>query len=538
MQNFSVSSSSVEEVVQPNIAVQRVALQKTSATVLFSALKGSTNGLVSDRILIDEHATNLKTDDRTEIQMLINVANSTGRERVGFVLYQNDRLFPSKNYRNRLEENNSNQIISGNAHGTMINHVKIALSPQYNSSKFLLHNYACVFWDYSQNDWNTSGCTKEKDLSELLKCSCNHTTNFAVLMSFKINYKYLKPLKIVSYIGCGLSIGGLTSTIVFQIHTRKTRKMSTTIILVSLCSSMLIFNIIFISGIENSNANKSNSAISAPNTMLESDEEHPLANSWCTAVAALLHYFLLATFMWTTLNSVQLYLLTIKTQRHFHRNYSLIMLLTGWGTPALLVSITLAVTVENSNYRQEEFCWLEALEPDGTFSAEKPMLWAFLLPVAVILLFNFTVFMKITIFVIWKENKHLTSTKRKSYMMKIFGTLSIAVVLGITWILGYLMLIDHEQTNTAFSYLFCIFNATQGLQIFVFHVLATPTGKKKIGEVFASLSEMRLYLHSKTYYLLDMLHIKSPNESFRFSGSRRNVDNLSMSSSNEEMWQR
>lgn len=107
--------------------------------------------------------------------------------------------------------------------------------------------------------------------------------------------------------------------------------MSTILFFVSLCSSMLVFNIIFISGIENSNANKHHDAISASNQMLTSDEEGPPENVWCTVVAALLHYFLLATFVWTALNSVQLYLLLIKTQLRFPRFYSTVMSLTRWG---------------------------------------------------------------------------------------------------------------------------------------------------------------------------------------------------------------
>lgn len=51
-------------------------------------------------------------------------------------------------------------------------------------------------------------------------------------------------------------------------------------------------------------------------------------------------------------------------------------------------------------------CWLAALDQDWNFSAHKPMLWSFLLPVALILLFNISIFIKIT--VIWKKNKNLT----------------------------------------------------------------------------------------------------------------------------------
>uniref|UniRef100_A0ACB8FH19 Uncharacterized protein n=1 Tax=Sphaerodactylus townsendi TaxID=933632 RepID=A0ACB8FH19_9SAUR len=442
MQNFSVSNTSTLEVVQSNIAVRKVSPQEPSATILFSAMKGSTDSLVSDRIKVDEQATGLKTDDRTEIQLFINITstNFTGTERVGFVLYQNDRLFPSKIYKTQLEENYSNQIISSNVNGTMVNNVKIALNPHYNRSEFRLYNYACVFWNYSLNDWDTAGCIKEADSSKLLRCSCNHTTNFAILMSFRINYKYARPLEILSYIGCGLSIAGLTCTIVFLILIRKQRRTSITLMVLSLCSAMLIFNIIFISGIENTNASKNADENSAANAMLQSDKEGPPANDWCTAVAALLHYFLLATFMWTGLNAVQVYLLLIEAKRHLFRHYIAIMSLTGWGVPALFVSITLGATYSNSNYRQEEF------------------------------------------------------TKKKSIIKNILATLSIAITLGITWIVGYLMLIDHEKTNIVFSYVFCIFSATQGLQIFVFQVLTTTIFRKKVTHLFEAYQNSRMWI--------------------------------------------
>lgn len=53
-------------------------------------------------------------------------------------------------------------------------------------------------------------------------------------------------------------------------------------------------------------------------------------------------------------------------------------------------------------------CWLAALDQDQNFSIKKPMLWSFLLPVALILLFNIIIFIKIIVSVIWKENKDLT----------------------------------------------------------------------------------------------------------------------------------
>ncbi|KAM6097721.1 adhesion G-protein coupled receptor G7 [Theristicus caerulescens] len=526
MEEFSLTGN----ISQPNIAIQSAPLKLSSSTILFSAQKDTSLGYYqSTKLEIQENVPGLIGDLNTEVQILFNIINSSSSDngRVGFVLYQNDKLFQSRIYQSR--NSFSKQIVSGNIDGGRTSSVEIAFSPKYNTSELQLRDHACVFWDYAVDDWSTAGCAKARD--QFLRCRCNHTTNFAVLMAFQIKYKYAKPLEYISYIGVGLSIAGLVITILFQIFTRKTRKLSVTWMLVSLCFSMLIFNIIFISGIENQNArNHSSNTTSyyqqylpydaASNTLLTSDMVDPPADSWCTVVAVLLHYFLLATFTWTALNSARLYLLLLRALKPLPGHFLVTMAGIGWGIPAVVVAITLGATYREGkalNYRQEEFCWLAALDQNQNFSMQKPMLWSFLLPVALILLFNISIFIKITVSVLWKKNKNLTRNKKDSFMKKMIGTISIVVVLGITWTIGYLMLISHEETNLVFSYLFCILNATQGLQICILYTFRSPIFKKKVSEVFRVfwVPEVPLYLHSKTYTLSKSESAKHPQETFR-----------------------
>ncbi|XP_030331910.1 adhesion G-protein coupled receptor G7 [Strigops habroptila] len=512
MEEFSLTSN----ISQTNVAVQSAPLKLSSSTILFSAQRDTTLEYYQPTTLeIQENVPGLIAAINTEVQILFNIINhsSSGNGRVGFVLYQNAKLFQSRIYQTRRSF--SRQIVSGNIDGGRTSSVEIAFSPKYNISELHLRDHACVFWDYTVNDWNTAGCAKGRD--QFLRCRCNHTTNFAVLMAFQIKYKYAKPLEYISYIGVGLSMAGVIITILFQIFTRKTRKSSVTWMLVSLCFSMLIFNIIFISGIENRNArNHSDSTTShyqqylpydtISNTLLTSDLVDPPADSWCTAVAVLLHYFLLATFMWSALNSAQLYLLLLRAMKPLPEHFLITMSVIGWGIPAVVVAITLGATYREGralNYRQEEFCWLAALDQNQNFSVKKPMLWSFLLPVALILLFNIITFITISVSVIWKKNKNLTRNKKDSFMKKMVGTISIEVVLGITWTIGYLMLISHEETSLFFSYLFCILNATQGLQICILYTFRSPAFKNKVSKVFLVIWVTRVspYLHSKTYYV-------------------------------------
>lgn len=117
---------------------------------------------------------------------------------------------------------------------------------------------------------------------------------------------------------------------------RNVRKTSVTWVLVSLCASMLIFNLLFVFGIENSNKNVKKS--DSDTGMTDSDRNEMLMqdtvdvwNPTCTAVAVLLHYFLLVTFTWTALSAAQLYFLLIRTMKPLPQHFILFISLIGWG---------------------------------------------------------------------------------------------------------------------------------------------------------------------------------------------------------------
>lgn len=410
----------------------------------------------------------------------------------------------------------------------------MVFNPTYDKREFQLYSYACVYWNILKKDWDTAGCQKSVNAMGFLGCQCNHTTNFAVLMSFKKDYKYPKSLDILSNIGCALSIAGLAITILFQILTRKIRKTSVTWVLVSLCISMLIFNLLFVFGIENSNKNlkTSDSNIDAnpnENKIPETDTiETP--NPSCTAIAALLHYFLLGTFTWNGLSATQLYFLLIRTMKPLPRHFIVIISLVGWGVPAIIVGVTIGIIYALSgnksywelDYRQEEICWL-AIPKNNDF-ARSPLLWSFIMPVTIILITNIAIFVIITVKVLWKNNQNLTSTKKVSSLKKVLSTLSIAVVFGVTWIFAYAMLINNDDIRIVFSYIFCLFNTTQGLQIFILYTVRTKVFQNEASKILKSLSSSfdrakpmpsmtRLKLRVRMYNMLRS--IPSLNERFR-----------------------
>lgn len=116
---------------------------------------------------------------------------------------------------------------------------------------------------------------------------------------------------------------------------RKVRKTSVTWVLVNLCISMLIFNLLFVFGIENSNKNKTSDGdihdIDFKNNDVPQTDTINIPNPTCTAIAALLHYFLLVTFTWSALSAAQLYFLLIRTMKPLPQHFILFISLIGWG---------------------------------------------------------------------------------------------------------------------------------------------------------------------------------------------------------------
>nr|XP_034371182.1 adhesion G-protein coupled receptor G7 [Arvicanthis niloticus] len=534
MEDYSFSLGD-ETIVEPNIAIQSVNRDGTTgSSVLFSVQKGSSDSLVSGGTSVNKTASGLNPDGQTELQILLKTTENNSS--CGFVVYQNPKLFQSKTF--TATSDFSQKIISSKINASERAQkdvsVHMVFNPTYDKREFRLHSYACVYWSFSKNDWDTFGCQKIVNTTGFLGCQCSHTTNFAVLMSFKKDYKYPKSLDILSNIGCALSIAGLALTILFQILTRKIRKTSVTWVLVSLCTSMLIFNLLFVFGIENSNKNlktrDSNIDTNPENNEIPESDTIETPNPSCTAIAALLHYFLLVTFTWNGLSATQLYFLLIRTMKPLPPHFIVTVSLVGWGVPAIIVGITIGIIYAVSgnksywelDYRQEEICWL-AIPKNNDF-ARSPLLWSFIMPVTIILITNIAMFITITVKVLWKNNQNLTSTKKVSSLKKVLSTLSIAVVFGVTWIFAYAMLINNDDIRIVFSYIFCLFNTTQGLQIFILYTVRTKVFQNEASKVLKSLSSSfdrskkmpsitPLNLRVRMYNMLSS--IPSLNERFR-----------------------
>ncbi|XP_067676165.1 adhesion G protein-coupled receptor B3-like [Haliotis asinina] len=343
----------------------------------------------------------------------------------------------------------------------------------------------CSFLDYSQSQrysrsgvWATKGCYEMSRDDDVVVCSCNHTTNFAILMSpvdTEIG-EHRQVLELISIVGCCISLFFLLLTIIlysmvwrYMVKTQVSRIKS--ILLMHLCATLIISYTLFLAG-ANYTDNK----------------------DVCIAVAALLHYFFLVVFCVMLAQGIQLFI-SIVIVINF-TSYLKALLVTIWVPPAVIVGITLG-TVKLDGYRGLKYCWL---------STERHVIWAFVGPALFIILVN-------TFILILSVRKMLT---RKSwdenilsqgkYLARALGV--ILPIIGITWVLGVFSI---NRDVVVFQYLFAVCNSLQGLFIFVFHCCTTNVTNsfKEMRSRLKRNSMSKSTLRSKSQITINSLTSKS-----------------------------
>ncbi|XP_056227089.1 adhesion G-protein coupled receptor G7-like [Seriola aureovittata] len=578
-------NASQSQVVQPNLVVQSAqvpasdtqGVQFTSLTGSdVSVVSGTSGSFVANRIQLNTNTSEVGVENGFRADALIYVrfpAEAASRRQepsgvsLGFVLYQNDRFFRSSLYRSRhATVRVLSATVGGRERSVVPQHVEIQFRPTVRKQlrfifnmdvkqSFLteeppngtsLYDFACAFWDYSKEDWSTVGCSKGNASDGVLRCFCNHTTNFAALWSFREDYKYAEALDWISLVGLSVSVLGLVVTIIYHIKDKLKYKNITTsfskyydfflentkiqnvtlflkvflfsfqkksrqnnknskMALLCIYVSLLAFIITFLSGVQNSHRQDVGEVQTQTNAILDSDEHVEPDGGSCTAVVALLHFFLLATFMWNSVYATQLVLLVRTMHRSLPPHWTPLSVAVGWGmrrVPAVVMAITLGATYRVDNplgYRQEEFCWLAGLDRDKHFDFGKPMFWGFILPVGLILIYN-TVLLVLTCVSICRTDPRLASTSQ-SLGKKFLTSFSLAVILGVSWSLGYLVLVSSEETHFAFSIIFCLFTTTQGLQIFVLFTARKPSFRATVSRSVQYIASVNDMLHMTTYSL-------------------------------------
>ncbi|KAK9543134.1 hypothetical protein VZT92_000936 [Zoarces viviparus] len=315
---------------------------------------------------------------------------------------------------------------------------------------------SCVFLNVSTERFSDAGCNTEwKRGQSIVTCSCNHLTYFGVLMmSSNLTPEHQEILTYITLIGCSLSLLALVITVLLFITNRKIRADVSMKVHINLAIALIFLNL------------------------------HLLPSQWvatlsstglCRYMALALHYFLLATFSWMALEGFHLYLLLVRVFNIYIRRYLLKLSVLGWGVPAVIVSVVVAidrgfygrVSLDSSNPNSTEVCYIvdttvKMVTTVGAFG----LVFVFNMVMLVVTVRHIVGFGQS------REYGQSDGNRAKRGACTLLG---VTTLLGITW---GLVFFSFGYLTTPGLYLFCILNPLQGFFIFLWFVMSLrKTGK-------------------------------------------------------------
>ncbi|XP_074525756.1 adhesion G protein-coupled receptor L2-like [Halichoeres trimaculatus] len=309
----------------------------------------------------------------------------------------------------------------------------------------------CVYWEGQAESsggegskvkdetrrWSNHGCWVSNTSENHTVCSCSHLSTFALIMQIGEAppvFPFLEWLNRICVM-VGLFFFGLA--IVSFLLCSWNPKINNTARL-HLCLSLGLSHLL----------------------LLWNDRytDHDLA---CTVMAGLLHFLVVASFVWMLLEALQLYLLVQKLSKvKVIQRDGLprpLLYFIGYGVPFVVVGVSALVYSDGYGATEADVCWL---------SRQRGFNWALTGPVITIIGLNWMLFCA----TLWSLRPTLANMKSdvsqsKDTRLIVFKILAQFVILGCTWILGL------YQNNLFFQLLFIIMNSQQGTFLFIVHCL-------------------------------------------------------------------
>ncbi|CAH1230541.1 ADGRG2 [Branchiostoma lanceolatum] len=381
---------------------------------------------------------------------------------IQFVLYENDRLFPSDiNGQNDLQNGtnsteNHEGLLKEDQHQLTIGSRVLASKIQGRCVKnltepvviILKHKMKgrtpkCVFWDFGAaggaGAWSTEGCWVHQTVDDVTECHCNHLTNFALIMDIADQFgagplpaEHRTALNWISWLGCGLSMAGLIGTLVSLLFVRSLRQLKTTPCHVNLSAAMLLAMVSLQVGVKQTDSRLA-----------------------CGVQAALIQYFLLVSLAWMAVEALLMYQNLVKVVLRPPRFFFCRSCVTAWVVPAIVV--TASVFLRWDSYGADDRCWIS---DTAVFFA------TFFVPSMIIVVFNSVIFgLVIRSLMVRKVPGDGFATRRRDRVREARSAIGLMVLLGLTYLFGSFTVGD---ARLVFQYIFAITNSIQGFLIFLF----------------------------------------------------------------------
>ena len=204
-----------------------------------------------------------------------------------------------------------------------------------------------------------------------------------------VSILFSEPLEVICSAATCLSLIGLMGTLYFYVRFRRLRNLYGSAVM-SLSTALLLTQM-----------------FTLVSNMI------PLSEVPCVAFAAIMHYFWLATFTWSTiLAGILVYQFVLKSMKQLDNSFKSFLWcqLVGWSVPLVLVAIALVfhfcgcLPSNMASVYDSSICWIRA----GVVN-----LIAFGIPVAVCLAINI-VLVSFTLIHLHKERKHLNELQSKA----------------------------------------------------------------------------------------------------------------------------
>ncbi len=193
-------------------------------------------------------------------------------------------------------------------------------------------------------------------------------------------------------------------------------------------------------------------------------------NLACTILSASLYYFTLTAFIWKFLFAFQqsLFITNMFKPYWSDRTLFIIYLLIAFSLPICPLLI-MFIKYQNSTFISStcNYCWL----------TREFLLYGLIIPILVIICLNiiFYLYTMIHLCIRNRPQPGLRSTKsdHSRYMQNFKIGLFFAIIMGLSWILGFLVLIPNSYVQFIGNILFCIINTLHGFafSIMVFCML-------------------------------------------------------------------
>ncbi|XP_038047601.1 adhesion G-protein coupled receptor G6-like [Patiria miniata] len=370
--------------------------------------------------------------------------NSSQPLRASFIVYADDTLFKSALINGSQGKNGSSLRVAGTVVSLTVEDIELVnltepvviqfKAPSIETERN--RTIQCVFWDFDLNDkvgdWSMAGCLLATETNYTVSCNCCHATNFAILVDVQgqkdePDDPFQKALEIISQVGCVLSIIALGITLTVYLAIKKLRNGKSRQIFIHFCFSLLMLYIVFLAGVDNARG----------------------TGDGCVFVAALLHYLTLASMMWMAVEARNMYVSTVKVFPEDAPRYMLKACLIAWGSPLIVLTITLAAATDH--YRNEHYCFLE---PDLV------LYLGLLAPIGLIVLHNIITF----ILVMRSLLKVKEESRSQQISKRLQNAVAISALMGVTWSFGFLAI---EGATFTFQLLFCLANSLQGVLVFL-----------------------------------------------------------------------